>query len=183
MEILLRYKAYQIFLLTFGIYLFFQIFRVLHLYFFTDWIWSIVAFGTSVALACWTYIAGIKLSEKRPYDDNNEGLFRKSIIAIVIIDFSQDIMFPIMDFNNIPTFYSLIVVSFCIHIYCIYFVAKVLTSVEQGRETSFRDFVGDFFLFFFQPIGVWWLQPRINNIFDKEIDPSSDAPLDQHMRL
>jgi len=54
---------------------------------------------------------------------------------------------------------------FCIF-YCLYFVAKALKSVELQREVTFNDYAGEFFLFWFSPIGVWVLQPRINKLFD-----------------
>ena len=52
---------------------------------------------------------------------------------------------------------------FCIF-YCLYFVAKTYKTAELQREVSFGDFVGEFFLFWFYPIGVWFLQPKINEM-------------------
>ncbi len=53
---------------------------------------------------------------------------------------------------------------FCIF-YCIYFSAKTLKAVELQRLVTFNDFVGEFFLFWFFPIGIWIIQPRINKLF------------------
>jgi hypothetical protein len=50
---------------------------------------------------------------------------------------------------------------FCIF-YSLYFVAKIVKTVELQREVSFSDFVGEFFLLCFYPIGVWIVQPKIN---------------------
>lgn len=52
---------------------------------------------------------------------------------------------------------------FCLF-YCIYFIAKALKSIELKRPVTFSDFVGEFFLIWFFPVGVWILQPRINKI-------------------
>jgi hypothetical protein len=52
---------------------------------------------------------------------------------------------------------------FCIF-YCIYFVAKTIKTVELQRAVKFKDFVGEFFLVWFFPIGVWILQPTINKL-------------------
>jgi len=46
--------------------------------------------------------------------------------------------------------------------YCLYFVAKTIKTVELQREVTFSDFIGEFFLVWFHLIGVWILQPRIN---------------------
>ncbi|MFB6319423.1 hypothetical protein [Saccharicrinis sp. FJH54] len=50
---------------------------------------------------------------------------------------------------------------FCI-LYIQYFTAKTLKTVEYQREVSFGDFIGEFFLIWFYPIGIWFLQPKIN---------------------
>ena len=59
----------------------------------------------------------------------------------------------------LPIFY----VFFAI-IHSFAFPAKTLKTVELGRKASFGEYVGDFFLIMFLPLGIWFLQPRINNI-------------------
>lgn len=46
--------------------------------------------------------------------------------------------------------------------YCIYFVSKSLALVEMNRPVSFSDYAGSFFLIWFYPIGIWFIQPKIN---------------------
>lgn len=48
--------------------------------------------------------------------------------------------------------------------YSLYFVAKTVKTVELQREVSFSDFAGEFFLIWFYPVGVWVLQPKINKM-------------------
>lgn len=62
---------------------------------------------------------------------------------------------------------------FCIF-YCLHFNAKALKSVELQKPVTFSDFSGDFFLLWFYPVGVWILQPRINNIFDESQERTND---------
>jgi hypothetical protein len=54
---------------------------------------------------------------------------------------------------------------FCIF-YSIYFVAKTYKTVELQREVSFSDFAGEFFMIWFYPIGIWIIQPKINQIIE-----------------
>lgn len=54
---------------------------------------------------------------------------------------------------------------FCIF-YCLYFVAKTFKTVELQKEVTFSDFGGEFFLFWFFPIGVWIVQPKINKFVE-----------------
>ena len=53
--------------------------------------------------------------------------------------------------------------AFCL-LYCLYFAAKTIKTVELQRETTFNDFIGEFFMIWFFPIGVWMLQPKINEL-------------------
>lgn len=56
---------------------------------------------------------------------------------------------------------------FCIF-YVLYFAAKTFKTVELQKEVKFSDFVGEFFLLWFFPIGVWFLQPKINKLMEEE---------------
>lgn len=58
---------------------------------------------------------------------------------------------------------------FCI-LYSMYFIAKTIKTVELQREVVFSDFVGEFFLIWFFPIGIWFIQPRINRIIQSSED-------------
>jgi hypothetical protein len=53
---------------------------------------------------------------------------------------------------------------FCIlHTY--YFTAKVIRSAETKMHLRTSDFIGEFFLIWFFPIGVWFLQPKVNKLY------------------
>lgn len=58
---------------------------------------------------------------------------------------------------------------FCVF-YCLYFVAKTIKTAELQRETAFSDFVGEFFLIWFFPIGIWFIQPKVNQLADSNTD-------------
>ena len=61
---------------------------------------------------------------------------------------------------------------FCIF-YCLYFIAKELKAVEWQKPVSFSDFAGEFFLIWFFPFGIWIIQPRINKLFETEVENES----------
>lgn len=52
--------------------------------------------------------------------------------------------------------------------YAIYFIAKSLAGVEKREEANINDWAGYFFMLWFYPIGIWFFQPRINKLFEKE---------------
>ncbi len=62
---------------------------------------------------------------------------------------------------------------FCIF-YCMYTAARTLKSVELKRKATFSDCVGEFFLLWFFPIGVWIIQPRVNKIIAREPEAGMD---------
>ena len=67
-----------------------------------------------------------------------------------------------MEFDGIaalPGFYV-----FYALLYCMSFPARILKSIEKGKRADFGEYIGDFFLVVFLPIGIWFLQPRINKV-------------------
>lgn len=52
--------------------------------------------------------------------------------------------------------------------YCIYFNAKSLKAVELQRAVQFKDFSNEFLLMWFFPIGIWFIQPRLNTIISNK---------------
>jgi len=49
--------------------------------------------------------------------------------------------------------------------YALFFIAKNLVTYEQKQTVKFYSFFGPFFLLWFFPIGIWFIQPRINKIY------------------
>jgi len=64
-----------------------------------------------------------------------------------------------------------LLIIFPVHLlsmFCIFFLmykaAKTIKIAELQKPVSFVDFAGEFFLLWFFPIGVWFLQPKINKL-------------------
>lgn len=53
--------------------------------------------------------------------------------------------------------------------YCMFFnlnfVSKSLALAEKGEPVSFSGYAGPFFLLWFFPIGIWFVQPRVNRLY------------------
>ena len=49
--------------------------------------------------------------------------------------------------------------------YCFYFTSKVIKSAENREIAKFDDFISEFILLLLFPIGIWFIQPRINKLF------------------
>ncbi|MBB4035222.1 hypothetical protein GGR21_001111 [Dysgonomonas hofstadii] len=56
---------------------------------------------------------------------------------------------------------------FCVF-YCMYFISKALKSIEINNTAITEDYIGYFLMFWFIIIGIWFIQPKINRIFENE---------------
>lgn len=65
--------------------------------------------------------------------------------------------------------------AFCI-LYAMYFASKRLAIAEASRPVTFYDCAGPLFLIWFFPLGVWFVQPRINRLYAKSRDPQGSIP-------
>ena len=86
-----------------------------------------------------------------------------SFIAFIAITVVEQLPSTIFFF----ALFALGFISFLCTLYVIYFIAKALKSIELQRSARFDEFVGEFFLIWFFPIGIWIIQPTVNKLFDK----------------
>lgn len=91
-----------------------------------------------------TIFSGISLGEDKP---------QPLLISTIMI-----LVFPLHLFSMFCMFYLL------------YFVSKTIKTVELQRDVTFRDYVGEFFLIWFFPIGIWFIQPKINKMTENDLN-------------
>jgi hypothetical protein len=124
----------------------------------------------------WFWSMAIGLQHKVPSDVKMKvPLFKVFfIIPIIYIVLLSLFILSLLTNGEFPNPFIVIIilpihffVIFCTF-YCIYFIAKTIKTVELQREVKFSDFVAEFFLIWFYPIGVWILQPRINAFVESE---------------
>lgn len=63
-----------------------------------------------------------------------------------------------------------------------FFPVKTLKTIETGKPATFGEYFWDFILFVpFSPIGIWFVQPRINKIAERSpnVDINSSTPIDR----
>ncbi len=184
-DILLKAKSWQIFILIFGIPMLIQIFFnpiifsennpmtmmkfmpvILLIVFsgFFGWFWSI-ATGLQRKVP-----QGIKMKIKR-----FKTFFIIPLIYIPLVfvfmgyalsDYSQTVQESsgIMTGIIVATIVPLHITSMFGIFYSLYFAAKTLKTVELQREVSFSEFVGEIFLLWFIPLGIWFIQPKVNKM-------------------
>lgn len=181
MNTFLRLKHWQLFLLAFILPIACQPFALAALTKFHNsalgmGLFLLMMLSCLIPLFSWFYALGINLYPKLPEMTNLKLRKFKIFWLIPVVYIGTSMIFMVGKFVfsmptlHIPGLIVLIIVllhlfsMFCIF-YCLYFVAKSLKAVELERPVSFSDYAGEFFLIWFFPIGVWFIQPRINSIF------------------
>ncbi len=138
----------------------FGIVMVLFMFCFLGWFWSMGSFLSSIvqpALKLNTRLFHFALVYPALYVFVFIALFQSSTTNPALLA----IIFPLHFFA-----------MFCIF-YALYFVSKSLVLAETNKPVTFYDYAGPFFLIWFFPVGVWFIQPRINRLYAerKNIEP------------
>ena len=125
--------------------------------------WLSIFFGIPVYLWLWLWSIGIKLqTDKVKVKDIKLMLFKISVIypiayfvfAIYHLFTNGWIVMPLHFSAMFSTFYAML------------FAAKTLKSAELKKEAKISEYLGEFFLIWFYPIGIWILQPRIHKLIN-----------------
>ena len=128
-------------------------------------VWSVFLIALAMlCFAAWLWSMGRFLSSMRPQSLRlKTGFFRFALIYPVLYTCASAPFFP-----NPPmfaVFLLLQVLAMACLIYVMYFVSKNLAMVETGKPARFYDYAGRFFLLWCYPIGIWFIQPRINRLY------------------
>jgi hypothetical protein len=126
----------------------------------------------------WLWAIGTNFLHKIDFIKTNAGLFKTFIIipivALVLIlvfwmfftfRFSFLHIYSSVDILNTSLFSVIIPIQsvFVVSImYCYYFVARTIKQYETKKKMTFKEFYKEFILILLLPIGIWFLQPRIN---------------------
>lgn len=90
----------------------------------------------------------------------NGFLSMATILGILVFTDGQGMTFT--GLAALPMFYV-----FFAFLYYLAFPGRTLRTIENKRDADFGDYFSDFFLVLFLPIGIWLLQPRINNVVEE----------------
>ena len=136
----------------------------------------------------WFWAQGIGLNNLVPRDIRpGSGLFRLSVIYTAVYSILFQFYFLSASISNIDS--VAIVVGMLIHIvgiyfgiYMIYFIARSMVMAEKKKVVEFSEFSSVFILLGIYPIGVWFIQPRINMIYDENKNRGYSAGISGHYR-
>ena len=122
----------------------------------------------------WFYTLAVNTHKKLPVTVKMNLTRFKIIFFIPVVYFSvlMNNLFLVF-FIDGSTFFDLgrafPLVSICCFVYCLYFNAKSFRAAELQQPVTFSDFAVEFFLIALFPLGLWLIQPEINEMFDKRL--------------
>lgn len=160
MERILKAKHYQLFMIPI-VGLFISNFTITGEPTFSALL-SIIGFWILMA---YPFLIGYSLQSYIPKNVSlNNNLFQINVLIIiavysVIMILSDGEGMSFSGLEAIPFFYV-----FYAFLHSLSFPAQTVKTIELGRKAKLGDYLGDFFLIVFLPIGIWFLQPRINRI-------------------
>lgn len=112
-----------------------------------------------VFILAWHYSVGVTLSNRL-----SENVSRR----LIFFKFNSfGILICLLLSEYFKSFILLIVIIYLTiaFIYSSYFLARALISIEQGKSGSFDKILKSAFLIYVFPIGIWTIQPRIQQVF------------------
>ncbi len=144
----------------------------------------VFAFISMLVLFLWFAAIGLKLYKYIPKEIAPNNLIFKIVPFVIFISYAVMLyfvtnMFEMMieemlqDSKSVEkilpyffSFFGIILFNGICFLYIIAFTAKVIVSAERQAKAKFTDYIAEFFLIWLIPIGIWFLQPRINKIVD-----------------
>jgi hypothetical protein len=91
--------------------------------------------------------------------------FRTAIVYPVAYAFAVPALFANTDSKLFAVLLPLHLFAMVCLIYDLHFVAKSLALAVTGKPKLFSDFAGTFFLLWFFPVGIWSVQPKVNQLY------------------
>ncbi|MDR0505349.1 MAG: hypothetical protein LBH32_00815 [Dysgonamonadaceae bacterium] len=125
---------------------------------------------------CWLYSLGVNLHKKLP---EAAGMKLPIFKVFLFVSAAHEIFASVwtyflfleissgkaLNVNMLSFTAPLHLISMCIAFYCFYFIAKALKSIELQKPAKFSDCKATFFLVWLFPVGIWFMQPKINKLF------------------
>jgi hypothetical protein len=116
----------------------------------------------------WIMLLGLSLNNrKEAHYKFNKTLFILAVIFCLVGYSEMNIKTIYNDNYPIPITVSFLLtpLTFFGLVYTFYSISKTFKSVELQRDVSFSECILDAFLLFCFPVGIWFIQPKINKIF------------------
>jgi hypothetical protein len=130
----------------------------------------------------WFWVLGTQINMKVPIDIKPKvRLFKFSVIYSAIeLELFISLYAYLSASYSVPGYIVYVVMPFhalamfCLF-YSLYFISKNLVMAERKKQVKFNDVDVLIILLFFYPVGMWFIQPRINRLFQNEFDQRKES--------
>ncbi|SHK14453.1 hypothetical protein [Epilithonimonas mollis] len=173
-----QWKVFLLFFVTFllVIGLFYLVLTYSQDTIFTGFAMAIACSGSLSLLLSWYYFLNHGMNSKiqnKKLKSSSNGIWFFMIFPVLYM-FLAFLIFPtgflITTTEHLFNIWWIILI-FPIHLfavfsffYVVYITARSIKIAESQEDVTFVDFAGEFFLLWFFPVGIWFLQPKINRI-------------------
>ena len=116
----------------------------------------------AIVLSVWLFACFFTLKSKIPKKVIISPVwFLTRLIYAIVYMSALEILFNGQVMTSLTLFHIIAVISI---FSCLFSVAQVLVICEEKSKQRFDKYIGTFFLFWFYPIGVWFIHPRVKEI-------------------
>ncbi len=123
---------------------------------------------TTLILLPYPLFAGFELDDRLAKCEKFERVPRWRPIAFVMIFLTTSFLAIITTERGSLAFFGLGAINIVSFLGVFSFPARRLKSIELRRNAGIWEYTPETFQFLVWPLGVWWLQPRLNKIAAKE---------------
>ncbi len=137
-------------------------------------IWNFLAF---TIVFIWLLLLDTAITQRvLPRIRPSNKFFRVNLTIVYLVSGLGPLYFLVGDtfrFVGLKAVLSLIPVLYLCYAFFAIFshLSKVLTYAEKQDPVKLTSRLGELFSFMFFFIGIWWLQPRIKKVLDKQVIP------------
>ncbi|MCT4624768.1 MAG: hypothetical protein N4A46_14195 [Schleiferiaceae bacterium] len=135
-----------------------------------------------ITLAGWMWSVGVGLNDQLHWKlQKNTTLFKICVVlpAIAALISAFGFVNAIYDPYESPQLLSFLVVlnliSSLAMFYSFYFMGRIIKTAEHQADVAFRDYLAEIFMIWFYFIGIWFLQPKVNRIIQKDYSAEPDV--------
>lgn len=123
---------------------------------------------SAMLIYSWMLILGTGLTPTNERRSTKYVLFIVAIGLMISATIAAKITVAIGYFARLDSYAGVIIVvgviTFILLAIICGYVARKLLIAEKGNDVGVGNYIGEAFLIFFWPVGIWVIQPRLNNI-------------------
>lgn len=162
MKIFLELKSWQVFLMW--------LLGGIQIIFFIESDLLLLSIGFYLVLVIgWVYAIGKVLNENNIEQTNKLNNWTGLLfVALILVGINfQNIIVITLDEFKLQFLYMSLTLLLASYLYIVSISAKAIKESEGEKNTSFIKYASEFFLIVYMSIGVWFIQPRLNKLMEK----------------